>query len=645
MKARISTLACVGVLACAVALWVGAADDRAVVIRVDGRDTGRIFRGIGGVSAGASSRLLYDYPEPIRGDILDYLFKPDFGANMQSLKVEIGSDGNTTCGSEPSHVRTEAEMRAPVFERGYEYWLMAEARKRNPAIVLNALEWGTPAYTGGHWTAANAEYIVKFLQGAESAWKTRLDFISPGRNEGAMNPDWLVSVFKPRLDAAGLAQTKILAPDDDNHFWEFFDLMAKDPALAKIVDAVGYHYIEAADRAATEAAKASGKELWASEDGSRSGSWEDCYWYAHFFNQAYDRDRVTTSIVWPPIDGIYNILPWPDRGPMSADTPWSGHYVVEPGLWAFAHTNQCAKIGWQYLDGACGTLDNGGNYVALKSPDGRAWSYIVVNGLTEKRLALEVSGGLSTEVLNVWTSDVNEQFTRRDDLKAVKGRFEIVLAPKTIYSLTTLDSPWNGVKRIPPDAPFPFSYADDFDATPLAHPGRYFADIEGSFEIVPAPDGRGRNLGQMVDVEPSRWEYDHAYRPAEPLTIIGDKDWTDYVVEADALLEKNGWAGINARLAEDPKVRNQGYGLSLNASGAWDLKARGLSLAAGLVDYRPGTWARLRLECRGDLITGAINGKVVVSTRDASIKNGLAALSSGYNFARFDNFAVKPLNP
>jgi galactosylceramidase len=635
----------IGVLGAAVVagLCLAAAQETSVVIRVDGRDRGRAFGGIGGVSAGASTRLLYDYPEPVRSDILDYLFKPDFGASMQSLKVEIGSDGNTTCGSEPSHARTEAELRSPVFERGYEYWLVAEARKRNPDIVLNALEWGTPAWTNGHWTGANADYIVSFLKGAEAAWKTRLDFVSPGRNEGAMNPEWLVSVFKPRLDAAGLQRTKILAPDDDDHFWQFFDLMAKDPALAKVVDAVGYHYIEAADRAAAAEAKASGKELWASEDGSRSGSWEDCYWYARFFNQAYVRDRVTTSIVWPPIDGIYNILPWADRGPMSADTPWSGHYVVEPGLWAFAHTNQCAKTGWQYLDGACGTLDNGGNYVALRSPDGRAWSVIVVNGLTEKRLALEVGGGLRADALQVWKSDVNEQFTRQADLKILDGRFELVLAPKAIYSLTTLDSPTHGVRKIPPDRPFPFPYADDFESTALAHPGRYFADIEGGFEVVPSFDSRGRNLRQMVDVEPSRWEYDFAYRPVCPLTIIGDKDWTDYAVETDVLLEKDGWAGINARLAEDPKVQNQGYCLSLNAAGAWDLKVRGLSLAAGIVDYRPGAWARLRLECRGDLITGSINGRRVVSMHDASIKGGLAALSSGYNFARFDNFAVAPV--
>ena len=48
---------------------------------------GRRYDGIGALSGGgATSRLLIDYPEPQRSDILDYLFKPNFGASLQILK-------------------------------------------------------------------------------------------------------------------------------------------------------------------------------------------------------------------------------------------------------------------------------------------------------------------------------------------------------------------------------------------------------------------------------------------------------------------------------------------------------------------------------------------------------------------------------
>src|SRR5208282_5609120 len=98
-------------------------------IRIDGSGKGRIFEGIGGVSAGASSRLLLDYPEPQRRQILDYLFKPNYGASLQHLKVEVGGDTNSTDGSEPSHMHTRTDEN---YDRGYEWWLMTEAKKRNP---------------------------------------------------------------------------------------------------------------------------------------------------------------------------------------------------------------------------------------------------------------------------------------------------------------------------------------------------------------------------------------------------------------------------------------------------------------------------------------------------------------------------------
>lgn len=61
--------------------WLAAAlvpvSFRAETILLDVQQTGGKFEGVGGVSAGASSRLLMDYPEPQRSQILDYLFKPN----------------------------------------------------------------------------------------------------------------------------------------------------------------------------------------------------------------------------------------------------------------------------------------------------------------------------------------------------------------------------------------------------------------------------------------------------------------------------------------------------------------------------------------------------------------------------------------
>jgi galactosylceramidase len=80
------------------------------VVKITDNQTGRVFEGIGALSAGASSKLLIDYPEKIRSQILDYLFKPKFGASLQQLKVEIGGDVNSTDGSEPSHAHTRNDF-------------------------------------------------------------------------------------------------------------------------------------------------------------------------------------------------------------------------------------------------------------------------------------------------------------------------------------------------------------------------------------------------------------------------------------------------------------------------------------------------------------------------------------------------------
>src|SRR5450759_1064303 len=97
----------------------GAAAADTPTIAVDGTSSGRTFDGVGALSAGASSRLLIDYPEPERSQLLDYLFKPGYGAALQVLKVEIGGDTNSTDGTEPSHMHTATDLNC---NRGYEWW-------------------------------------------------------------------------------------------------------------------------------------------------------------------------------------------------------------------------------------------------------------------------------------------------------------------------------------------------------------------------------------------------------------------------------------------------------------------------------------------------------------------------------------------
>jgi hypothetical protein len=95
---NLATLACLTTVSFCLALSyasVTASETSAptdLTLTVDPAKAGAEFEGVGAVSAGASSRLLIDYPEPARSRILDWLFLPKFGAGYQHLKVEVGGE-------------------------------------------------------------------------------------------------------------------------------------------------------------------------------------------------------------------------------------------------------------------------------------------------------------------------------------------------------------------------------------------------------------------------------------------------------------------------------------------------------------------------------------------------------------------------
>jgi galactosylceramidase len=73
------------------------------------------FDGIGAISGGgATTRNLVDYPAEQQSQILDYLFKPNFGASLHMLKVEIGGNMLTTDGSESSHMHNNHTVNLKV---------------------------------------------------------------------------------------------------------------------------------------------------------------------------------------------------------------------------------------------------------------------------------------------------------------------------------------------------------------------------------------------------------------------------------------------------------------------------------------------------------------------------------------------------
>src|SRR3954451_11464536 len=160
----------------------------ATTITINGGAGGRTFDGVGAISGGGgNSRLLIDYPEPQRGQVLDYLFRPGYGASLQILKAEIGGGTNSPPGAEPSHQHTRSDLNC---DRGYEWWLMEQAKARNPNIKLYGLAWGAPGWigNGNFWSTDMVNYLVSWL-GCAKQHGLSIDYLG-GWNERGYNVSW-----------------------------------------------------------------------------------------------------------------------------------------------------------------------------------------------------------------------------------------------------------------------------------------------------------------------------------------------------------------------------------------------------------------------------------------------------------------------
>jgi galactosylceramidase len=126
-----------------------AAGTFAAAYSIDESRRGREFLGYGVNPSAGTYRLLHDYPEPQRSEVLDWMFKPNFGASFHRIKVEIGGDGQGTDGSEASHMRY-ADPASASFTRGYAWWLLTEAKRRNPGIETYGLAESWPRWVHGN---------------------------------------------------------------------------------------------------------------------------------------------------------------------------------------------------------------------------------------------------------------------------------------------------------------------------------------------------------------------------------------------------------------------------------------------------------------------------------------------------------------
>ncbi|WP_335980163.1 NPCBM/NEW2 domain-containing protein [Streptomyces sp. CA2R106] len=627
--------------------------DPGTAISVDGAKSGRTFDGIGAISGGGgNSRLLTDYPAAQQSQILDYMFKPGYGADLQLLKLEIGGDANSTDGSEPSIEHAKGQINC---DAGYEFWLAEQAVKRNPNIGLYGLAWAAPGWiNGGFWSTDTIDYLVSWL-GCAKQHGLDIKYLG-GWNERGHDADWYVQLRKA-LDDAGYSKVQIVADDSG---WDVADDMAKDPDFDNAVSIIGAHYPCQGDGgpadscSSTKTAQDNGKPLWASENGSQDMN-TGAPALIRSITRGYVDAKMTSYFNWPLIAAIYPNLPYSTVGLATAGSPWSGNYSIGENTWATAQVTQFAQPGWTFIDDGSGYLggsESNGSYVTLKSPNGKDYSTVLetTSATAAQTAHFTVKGGLSTGTAHVWATDVDDptsstQLTHTEDITpSADGTYSLSMKPGYIYTVTTTTGQGKGTATAPAAHALKLPYSDTFDNDAAGTEAKYLSDMQGSFEVQKCAAGRrGMCLQQMAPVKPIEWQDD-----SDAFTLVGDPTWTNYSLQSDVELAKPGTVELIGRAGTQnrPQSHQQGYYFQISDTGAWTVFKsdasgnRTVLTRSATTALGTGKWHKLGLSFSGSQITASVDGKDIGSVSDSSYRAGQGGLGlTSYDTDQFDNLS------
>jgi hypothetical protein len=536
---------------------------------------------------------------------------------------------------------------------------MEQAKARNPSIKLYGLSWGAPGWLGStFFTTSTINYLLAWLNCAKQNGLT-IDYLG-GWNERGFDKSWYESL-RSALNANGFTALQVVA-DDAGSGWAAADAMVADPTFASAVNIVGTHYVcgyrsSQSNCPSTANAIATGKPLWASENGSddlNAGAAN----IARGINRDYIDGKMTAYINWPLVAAITPNLPFPTMGLALAPQPWSGFYSIGKLAWVIAQTTQFTAPGWQYLDSASGYLGGNranGSFVTLKSTNNKDYSSVIetMDATAAQTVTFTVSGGLSTGQVHVWSSHVTSSnpadfLVHASDVTPANGAFTLTLQPGFVYTVTTTTGQGKSTATSPAQASLALPYSDSFDSYAVGTEARYLMDQQGAFEVTGCAAGRAGNCVQQMSAQaPITWD-----TLSDPYALLGDLGWSNYTVSSDVLLSQAGYVELIGRAGTQHSFGPAGidsYGLRVTDTGQWSILRNDVNdalttLASGSVAaLGTGRWHTLALGFSGTTITAKVDGTTVGSATDGTWSVGQVGYGTSQGeTAQFDNLSITP---
>lgn len=685
-------------------------NDTYTVVSIDGNtvnmDEGTVYRGLGVVTGNNSSRLLMDYktenPEAY-WEIMNLLFKPDYGAGLTHIKIEFGTDVNSSSGTEPSIMRSEDET-ADVT-RGAGFMFAADALSINPDITVDLLRWGEPKWVTDAFDVsqengfeARYKWYKAAIDGAYDKYGMKFTHISADMNEpGTIDTEWII-YFADRLNNEteqryNYSEIKIVASDEVGS-WKIADEMMTNEVLRDAVDILAEHYNTWASDNAKALNTTYGKEIWYSEgvastniaslavtsNGSGINDENGALDVCNRIINGYYNGRMTMYEYQPAVAAYYSGAKYFPKSLLNAQNPWSGYYEADSGIWTSAHFTHFIENGWRYIDSACygdgkenhSITETTNNYMTVMDTETGDYSLIICNDSAEQRnytFTLE-NMEKADAPFTIWeTRGPDEGQAYNENYLQNIGTylpaetdgsyaFSIEVKPYSIVTITTLDKTVDtSVSACNyEDTTLDINYTDDFeyDDEFLSERGNaplYTTDYGGAFEVAEV-DGN-KVLMQMInaDNKPTDWRLRST---PNPITSLGDDRWSNYSAEIDFKFDENGsdddnyiFIGNRYLCAEiNPGTAENGYELVVSPSGKWKIKTGSFKISDGTIDnFDPSVWHTAKITANRNVITAEIDGVVLMEYTDEGSYNysGRVSLGSGLYNNIFDNLKVTPV--
>lgn len=382
-----------------------------VAVTVDGADiaaaaqnrNGLTFKGFGVLSANSTSALLLDYkaqhPDKY-WELIETLFGGDHPI-MNTVKIEMGNDRNTSTGPNPATMRSRDEypnvLREPGFQLAADAQLVAHGD-----IHVSILRWNRPT-----WVTSHQDQYIWYKNTVLAAYRefgVMVDSINPDTNETG-NPDiqlykdfsnWLRNDTTGYQGATAADPNNGFASEEEKKLFHAIQTIAADTvgtppvsfgnamtsptdqSLRDAVDIVGFHYSSADDSAGNmkKIAEQLDLEVWNSEGqstfsssadrpnnnasdeqggfGTQFGGTNSALEMGNWVTTGFAASRRTMNIFQPAIGSFYDGFQYSSKELVNAREPWSGWLSYDGGLAVIEQFTQFAKLGWENADNTAG---------------------------------------------------------------------------------------------------------------------------------------------------------------------------------------------------------------------------------------------------------------------------------------------------